>query len=125
MKITDNEVLKELKRCRSYELSEDIKTYPDDERDGRSDIQFLADEVSYILSNYQEDGHVLCDDLERSQEILRKTHYGKTIPLYISTLKPIYRQSDIQSAKDCVNEYKRLKSLMKRLNDKGYRGQWL
>lgn len=125
MKITDTEVLKELNRVNSFDLEEDLETYPEDERDGRTDLQMLADEVSYILSCYQEDGHVLCDSLEESKEILRRTKNGKVIPLWKSTLKPVYRESQIQTSKDIINEHRRLQSLYKRLQARGLCGKWL
>ena len=124
MQITDKEAIKEMKRARSFELDESVYSYPDDERDGRSDIQIVADECSWILSCFTEGGHALCDDLERAREILRETKNGKTIPLWASTLKPKYRQSEIQCARDAINEYRRLQSLMKRLNGKGIYGKW-
>lgn len=125
MKITDTEVLKELKRVKSFDLDEDLETYPEDERDGRTDLQMLADEVSYILSCYQEDGHVLCESLEESKEILRRTKNGKVIPLWKSTLKPVYRESQIQMSRDIINEHRRLQNLYKRLQARGLRGKWL
>ena len=124
MRLTDKEALKEIKMARSGELEMAIDEYPDDERDGRSDMQMLADELSYILSCYTEDGHVLSDDLNRAREILRETKNGKVIPLWKESLKPIYRPHDIQIARDTINEHRRLVSCMKRLNAKGYYGKW-
>lgn len=46
MNITDKTVLSELKRIRCGELNESIDGYPEDERDGRSDMQVFADELS-------------------------------------------------------------------------------
>lgn len=125
MNITDAGVLKELKRVRSFDLEDDIRDYPENERDGRNDWQVLADETSWILSNYEEDGHVLYDTLENAKEILRETKNGKCIPVWASTLKPKYRESDIRMARDIINEYKRLISLYKRIKEKGYYGRWM
>lgn len=125
MNITDKEVLKELKKVRCWDLQEDIYTYPEDEREDRSDWQVLADETSYIISNYQEEGHVFCESLENAKEILRETKNGKQIPLWKSSLKPMYNPRDIQNARDIINEYKRLQSLYKRIKAKGYTGRWL
>lgn len=125
MKLTDTNALNELKKARSSELDEAINSYPEDERDGRTDLQMLADELSYILSNFEESGHVLCDDLAHAKEVLYKTKYGKVIPLWQSTLTPVYSKSDIEIAKSTINEYKRLQSCMKRLNKQGYYGKWL
>ena len=124
MKITDKQVLKELKRVRSCELDMSLETYPEDEREGRSDAQVVADEISYILSCFDEDGHVLCDDLEESRRILRETKNGKVSPLWTQSLTPMYSKSRIESCRDCINEYNRLKNYMKRLNAQGIRGYW-
>lgn len=124
MKITDSAVLKELKRVRSFELEESIASYPDNERDGRSDMQVLADECSWILSNYAEDGHVLHDDLEEAKEIIRKTKNGKVMVLWKDSLKPVWSKSRIETARASINEFKRLQNLLKRLNANGYHGQW-
>lgn len=124
MKITDKQVLKELKRVRSCELDMLLETYPEDEIEGRTDAQIVADELSYIISCFNEDGHVLCDDLEESRRILKETKNGKVIPLWTQTLTPMYSKSRIETCRDCVNEYNRLKNYMKRLNAQGIRGYW-
>ena len=124
MKITDQEVIKIMKRARLYEVEESVYTYPENERDGRSDMQVLADEASYYLSLYEEDGTAHSDDLAWAKEVLSRTRYGKVMPLYMPSMTPVYRPSDIQNAKDCVNEYNRLKRLVKRLEGKGYYGRW-
>ncbi len=124
MKITDNAVLKELKRVRSCDLDEYVLTYPEDEKDGRSDMQILADECSYILSCYEEEGHVFFEDLWSAKKMLRETKNGKVIPLWTHSLKPMYSKSQIESARATVNEHKRLQSLMKRLNANGFYGRW-
>lgn len=124
MIIADKRVLRELKRVKSFELEESLLTYPECERDGKSDMQMLADECSYVLSNFEEEGHVLFDDLERAKEIIKETKNGKEMPLWASTLRPKYRPSDIQCARDTINEHRRLKACMKRLNEQGFFGRW-
>ena len=123
MNITDKDVLKELKRVRSSELNMYIENFPEDEVDGRSDIQVVADELSWVLSCFKENGHVLCDDLEESRYILRKTKNGKVINLG-PDMRPEYPKHRIQSCRDCVNEYNRLVNFQKRLNARGIYGQW-
>lgn len=123
MKLTDKQALREQRLVNSADLDESVSNYPEDERDGRSDLQFIADEVSYLISCYEEDGHVLHDDLWWARDILRETNNGKFIPL-TSSLKPKYRPSDITTSRNVINEYRRLKSCMKRLNAKGIYGRW-
>lgn len=126
MKITDKKALRILKRAASYELDEQIENYPDKERDGRTDLEFIADEISYQVSCYNEDGHVWKDDLEEAREKLRETKNGKIQILDSRTLKPKYGYwpSDIENAKSIVNEYKRLRSLLKELQNDGFYGRW-
>lgn len=123
MKITDKNVKKWLKAIGSEELEEMLETYPEDELDGRTEIQLFTDELSYAISCYEEDGHVWKDDLEESREILRDTKNGKIMP-YTYDFRPIYRKSDIESAKRTVNEYRRMKYRYQKLNEAGYYGRW-
>lgn len=41
MKFKDKEALKQLKLINHYELNESIATFPENERDGRNDLQIL------------------------------------------------------------------------------------
>lgn len=125
MKITDTNVLKMIKKMRSEELYTAIKDYPENERDGRSDIQVLADEAGYILSNYRDNACAHYETLKESRRILRETKYGKVIPLWSHSLKPVYDRSDITIAKEVVNEYKRYERLIKKLNSQGIYSQWI
>lgn len=124
MKITDKVALAELKKVNSGLLYDTVRDYPEDERDGRSDLEFLADEVSWHLSCYNEEGHNWHDDLVEAREILKETKNGKVIPLFTDTLKPVYSPWKIDRAKEQIKEYRRLVNCMKRLNAKGYYGRW-
>lgn len=120
MKITDKEVLKELKRVNISELDEMMRDYPEDERDNCSDMDILAYEAIYLYDMFNEDGTAFSEDLEEAREILKETKHGKVIPLNPRTLKPKYPSYRIDGCKQTVNEYRRLGNLVKRLNEKGY-----
>lgn len=126
MKLKDQQAIKLLKKVRSNELEEMIDTYPEDEIDGRTDLEMLMNELSYYYSCYFEDGHCFKDDLDESKRKLRETKNGKVIPLNPKTLKPQYGYwpSDIQSCKDLLNEVARLKRLGEKLQTMGYYGRW-
>ena len=129
MKITDKEALKMIKIVRYGELEESIRSYPEDERDGRSDMQFLADEVSYYISLYEEDGTVFSEDLAEAKAFMRESKNGTVIPCYATIPpRPKYTPAGLanrlDSARRTINEYRRLRSLMDRLNKKGYYGKW-
>lgn len=124
MRITDKAAIILLKKLNSSELWERVYSYPEDERDGRSDMQMLADEAGYMLSLFEEDGTAHHDDLKLCRHILNRTKYGKVMPIYFPSMKPVYNLSDIQTAKDVVNEYNRLKRFVKRMEKNGYYSQW-
>ena len=113
MKITDKKVLQWIKALDILPFTEDIEEYPEDERDGRSDIEFFTDELS--------------DELKDARRILRETKNGRVIPVDPQTFQPKYgyRELDIERAKQTVSEYSRMKYRYKKLNELGYYGYWL
>lgn len=126
MKITDKNVKKWLKAIDCEELTEMVESYPEDELDGRSEIQVFTDELSYAISNYNEDGHCWHDDLLQARALLRETENGRRIPVDLETFKPRrgYMPYDIESAKHTVNEYKRMVYRYNQLKKAGYFGRW-
>ncbi len=126
MTLTNKQAINIYNRLKCYDLVESIDEYPEDERDGRSDMQILADEISYFKSCFEEDGHCLNYDLIEARKKLRITENGKRIPFDINTLKAKkgYFPYDIEWAKRTVAEYKQLGYYIKRLNSLGYYGHW-
>lgn len=127
MKITDKKVLQWIKALDILPFTEDIEEYPEDERDGRSDIEFFTDELSYFISLCEEDEHTWNDELKDARRILRETKNGRVIPVDPQTFQPKYgyRELDIERAKQTVSEYSRMKYRYKKLNELGYYGYWL
>lgn len=121
MKITDKDVLRQLKIVRCSDLEESIRTFPEDEVEGKSNMQILKEEVDYLLSLYNEGGTIHSEDLEQAREIIRETKNGKVIPCY-NTVPPTPKYTvtrlelEVGKAKNTINEYNRLRSLQKRLN---------
>lgn len=126
MKITDEWVKKELKRICNQYLIGSIDEYPDDERDGRSDIEVFADEVSYMVSLYHEGEHDWNYDLKEARQLLRETKGGKVTPISALTFKPKpgYEPCMIEWAKTIVREYGMLERELKKLQKMGYYGEW-
>lgn len=125
MNIKDPTVLAHLRTVRSTELEETLADYPEDERDGRSDMQMLADEAGYLYSRYSEDGSGHRDDLLEAQRVLRATKNGKVMPLSLPGFVPKYSQSTIRECREIVNHHRRLANLIKRLEKAGYYSRWL
>lgn len=128
MLIQDKDVKRWLKIANCTELTESMETFPENETDGKSDLQILADEVSYRLSLYTEGGTCTGEEYEEAVQFLKEVRGGK-IPCW-NTIPPTPKYTSIQlenktkEAKAVVNEYKRLVSLMSRLNERGYYGRW-
>ena len=110
MIITDQKAQREIRVVNFFRLTEDIQNYPEDERDGRSDLQFLADEESYLLSCFEEDGHTLQLDLEEAYDVYRHSDE--------------HRESELKWAHDTIKAYRRLCHSYARLKDLGYKGKW-
>ena len=126
MNITDEKAKQILKKVDSLILMEAIDEYPENERDGRTDLEFIADEISYQISCFNEDGHDWKDDLADARRKLRETKNGKFIPIDPTTFKPKYGYyySDIMNAKALVAEYKRLVNALKKLQKSDIYGFW-
>lgn len=128
MILKDKDAKRWLRIANCNELSESVESFPEDEREGRSDLQILADEVSYRLSLYVGGGTCTGEAYEEAVEFLNEVKGGK-IPCW-NTIPPTPKYTSIQlelkinDAKAVVNEYNRLKSLMRRLNERGYYGRW-
>lgn len=113
MTITDKTALDLLKKADSEELSEKVTSYPDDEIDGKTDVDIVIDEIEYLIWMYEEDDTIQYQNLQLSKQILRDTDDGKVMPLHIDTLLPKYSSSEINDSKTTVAEYNRLKKIIK------------
>ena len=116
MNIIDEKVRKMIDKLDMPELTESIYTWDENERDGRTDLELLKHEVEHFYELYLSDGTIFYEDLVESKQILRETKYGKVIPCWKDTLKPIYSENRILQVKNTVNEFNRLKRLYEKLN---------
>lgn len=114
MKITDKAVLSELKKVRSVELENNLDSFPEEERDGKSDMEIFCDEVYYLIDMYIEPGTRQYNDLKWAREIMKKTKRGTVIPVDIN-FNPKYSKCDVDLASEITNEVKRLKNCTRRL----------
>lgn len=117
MKFTDKRALKVIKSIKCYEARESIESYPEEERGNKSELEIVLDELEYFVYMFEEVDGTYKGDLDESREILRKTNNGKTIPISLTTFKPIYSEWRIKSAKNTVSEYRQLKRLVSKLKE--------
>ncbi len=119
MKLTDQEAIKALKKVRAYDLEQMISDYPEDERDGRSDWDMIANEAGWLLDALNEDENANHEALLEAREILRETRNGKTMPILVPSLKPKYKEYQVRDAKEFVNMYNRLVRFVNKLKGMG------
>lgn len=114
MKIKDKAALAIIKRARSGDLKDHIESYPEDERDGKTDLEIVRDEIDYLVYMYEEGGTIFSNDLDEAREILRETCNGKYNKI-TDDFNLKYTDWDIKRSRATVNEYKRLKRLLKEI----------
>lgn len=119
MRLTDPEAIKALRKANLCELEDMISDYPEDEVDGRTDWEMIANEAGWLLDSCISDGCARHDDILECRRILRKTDYGKSLLLNARTLRPIYDSETIRIAKNTINEYNRLVRFVAKLKKMG------
>ncbi len=123
MKLTDPKVIQVLKRARCYQVQQDIDEFPENEKDGKTDLEIAIWSADYILERMEDpESTIWGEPLVEAKKILRETDYGKFIPFDANPWKkpfefiPRYADWEIKNAKEYVNEYKRTKNLVKKLH---------
>ena len=119
MKLTDVEAIKALRKVRVYDLEMMISDYPEDERDGRSDWDMIANEAGWLLDAFNESENANHEALEEAREIIRETHNGKVFPGLLTSAKLKSYQLKVQDARDLINMYNRLKRFVQKLKSMG------
>lgn len=123
MKLTDETAIKLLDKVESEDLYCDVYDYPENEVTV-CDLQFLADEVSFILDSYHSwnswEPTARGEDLKRAKDIVAHKDY-----VWSDTGKPCYDEFDIADARKTINEVARLERLFTKLKNMGYKGKWL
>lgn len=109
MKLTDKEAIKIMKRVRCCELEDMISDYPESDRDGRTDMEMIANEAFWLLDAFCDYDTAHHEDLEEAYEIVRDSRRQN----------PQYDSWEIQRARDCINEFNRLKRFVDRCREQG------
>lgn len=122
MEIKDKEVLKHLKEVNSSELSEYVRTFPEEELEDKSEMDVLKGELDYLLEKYSDPDVWHCKELKEAKKFLKETNDGKSFSLDIALfdsgnlsghLKA--QKQKVDEAREFVAEYKRLQKLAKEL----------
>ena len=119
MKLTDAEAIKALRRVRCHDLEMMLDDYPEDERDGRTDWEMIANEAGWLLDGFRSDDHANHEALEEAKTLIRQTRNGKVFPgplTYVQLRSWRYR---VQDARDLINMVKRLARFVEKLKGMG------
>ena len=119
MKLTDKEAIKALKKVRIWDLEDMISDYPEDERDGRSDWEMIANEAGWLLDGFREDGHANREALEEAKDLIRATNNGKVFPGLLTSVQVQSYQIMVRDARDLINMVKRLERFVEKLKGMG------
>lgn len=114
MKFTDNEAIRLLNKANCCELSDMISDYPEADRDGRTDLEMLANEAGWLLDSFNSNETAHNDDLREARARLSK--------LYRVQKRRGLSVHDMIEYDNCrwiINEYNRLTSLVKKLKAMG------
>lgn len=101
MILTDKKALKYLAECNSVYLEECIQEL---QKDDRTDLEVLYDELCWDLEQYECDGFGLHEDLVEFQKFLRGLKTGKGVYGF-------WTSREIKEREAFVAEYKRIKKV--------------
>jgi len=110
MIIEDPQAAKLIARADSETLCEYIRAYCDPEHKQVSDELAVVVAMNELVWKFEAEGTVQHENLVFSKKVLKETDNGKS-------LTPDYTAQDVADAKATVNEYKRLKRLLKEWQD--------
>ena len=119
MKLTDQEAIKALKADRIYDLERMIEDYPEDERDGRTDWDMIANEAGWLLDAMNEEENANHEALVEAQQIIRQTKNGTVFPGALTSVQVTTWRIRVRDARDYVNMYNRLTRFVKKLKGMG------
>ena len=119
MKLTDKEAIKALKKAKILDLEDMIADFPEDERDGRSDWQMIANEAGWLLDGFRSDDHANYEALEEAKDLIRQTQNGKVFPGLPTSIQLQSWRLRVQDARDLINMVNRLERFVKKLKGMG------
>ena len=119
MKLTDVEAIKALRKVRCYDLEMMLSDYPEDERDGRTDWDMIANEAGWLLDAFNEYENANHEALQEARQILRDTKNGTVFPGLLTSTQVKSWQIRVQDARDLINMVNRLTRFVQKLKGMG------
>ena len=119
MKLTDKEAIKALRKVRCCDLEEMLYDYPEDERDGRTDWDMIANEAGWLLDSFNEYEHANHEALQEARQVLRETKNGTVFHGLLTSVELKRKQNEVYSARELVNMVNRLSRFVQKLKGMG------
>ena len=119
MKLTDQEAIKALRKVRIYDLEMMLADYPEDERDGRSDWDMIANEAGWLLDGFRSDDHANHEALEEAIDLIRQTKNGTVFPGLLTSIQLESWRIRVADARDLINMVNRLTRFVQKLKGMG------
>ena len=119
VKLTDQEAIKALRKVRCYDLEMMLSDYPEDERDGRSDWEMIANEAGWLLDSFRSDDHANHEALEESKDLIRQTKNGTVFPGLLTSIQLKSWQIRVADARELINMVNRLTRFVQKLKGMG------
>ena len=119
MKLTDQEAIKALKRVRICDLDDMLSDYPQDEVDGRTDWEMIANEAGWLLDSFCDYDTANHEALEEAKNLIRQTKNGTVFPGLLTSVQLKSWQIRVQDARDLINMVKRLERFVQKLKGMG------
>ena len=119
MKLTDVEAIKALRKVRCYDLEMMLSDYPEDERDGRTDWDMIANEAGWLLDAFSEDENANHEALQEARQILRDTKNGTVFPGLLTSTQVKSWEIRVRDARDLINMVNRLARFVQKLKGMG------
>ena len=119
MKLTDQEAIKALHKVRCYDLEMMLNDYPQDEVDGRTDWDMIANEAGWLLDAFNEEENANHEALEEAKDLIRQKKNGTVFPGLLTSVQLKSWEIRVQDARDLINMVNRLTRFVKKLKGLG------
>lgn len=113
MIIVDSDAKNLIKKANSSELEANIDSLDDSAYENLSDYEIVLEEIAYLVDLYEDGDSSYYQDLKYAQKLIRDTQNGTIFHGLLNSKELKHEQDKVAYYRDIINEYKRLKSILK------------
>jgi hypothetical protein len=114
IEITDKYVLKTLREVNSPLVNSNIFSLEEYDRDEKSDLLILVEELDYALDLYNTEGTMSNDHLKLAQNIYDRTNGFTTMPVDPNTFQAVYTKAQLSAAEMVLQEVQRINDALRK-----------